>query len=201
MAAPRSSERQPYRPSTSDGATLSARFKAVVAYDGTDFAGWQTQPDGNTLQDLIETRLTNMLGAHVHIAGSGRTDAGVHARAQVFHFDLPEGGGSGRVVALGASPEAAAASLQRALVGLPENTSLPATLRVLSVRPAPADFHAREWCLGKRYVYSVQEGLGSPFSSRYCWALGRGKVLDVDRMAEARCTHHHPLPPPTQQQC
>ena len=121
----------------------------------------------------------------MHIAGSGRTDAGVHARAQVFHFDLPEAGGHGRVVAAGASPESAAASLQRCLVGLPENNSLPATIRVLSVRPAPADFHSREWNLGKRYVYTVQEGLGCPFSARYRWALGRGKVLDLDRMAEA----------------
>ena len=63
--------------------------------------------------------------------------------------------------------------------------SLPATIRVLSVQPAPADFHSRGWNLGKRYVYTVQEGLGCPFSARYRWALGRGKVLDLGRMTEA----------------
>ena len=187
----RSAERLPYQPTappdcaTPDRSTASTRFRATVSYDGTDFNGWQTQPGGNTVQDLLEKRLTSILGAQVHIAGSGRTDAGVHAQAQVFHFDLPEAGGHGRVVAAGASPESAAASLQRCLVGLPENNSLPATIRVLSVRPAPADFHSREWNLGKRYVYTVQEGLGCPFSARYRWALGRGKVLDLGRMAEA----------------
>ena len=53
------------------------------------------------------------------------------------------------------------------------------------MQPAPADFHSRGWNLGKRYVYTVQEGLGCPFSARYRWALGRGKVLDLGRMAEA----------------
>ena len=182
----RSAERLPYEPTAPDLASASTRFRATVAYDGTDFNGWQTQPFGNTVQDLLEKRLTNILGAQVHIAGSGRTDAGVHALAQVFHFDLPEAGGNGRVVAAGASPEAAAATLERCLVGLPENTHpLPAAIRVLSVRPAPADFHSRGWNLGKRYVYTVQEGLGCPLSARYRWALGRGKVLDLARMREA----------------
>ena len=123
----RSAERLPYQPTappdcaTPDRSTASTRFRATVSYDGTDFNGWQTQPGGNTVQDLLEKRLTSILGAQVHIAGSGRTDAGVHAQAQVFHFDLPEAGGHGRVVAAGASPESAAASLQRCLVGLPEN--------------------------------------------------------------------------------
>ncbi len=53
------------------------------------------------------------------------------------------------------------------------------------MQPAPADFHSRGWNLGKRYVYTVQEGLGCPFGARYRWALGRGKVLDLGRMAEA----------------
>ena len=182
----RSAERLPYEPTAPDLAAASTRFRATVAYDGTDFNGWQTQPFGNTVQDLLEKRLTNILGAQVHIAGSGRTDAGVHALAQVFHFDLPEAGGNGRVVAAGASPEAAAATLERCLVGLPENTHpLPAAIRVLSVRPAPANFHSRGWNLGKRYVYTVQEGLGCPLSARYRWALGRGKVLDLARMREA----------------
>ena len=197
----RSAERLPYEPTAPDLAAASTRFRATVAYDGTEFNGWQTQPFGNTVQDLLEKRLTNILGAQVHIAGSGRTDAGVHALAQVFHFDLPEAGGNGQVVAAGASPEAAAATLERCLVGLPENTHpLPAAIRVLSVRPAPADFHSRGWNLGKRYVYTVHEGLGCPLSARYRWALGRGKVLDLARMREAAAlllgAHRTPRAPP-----
>eukprot|EP01043_Picozoa_sp_COSAG02_P020308 COSAG02_NODE_999_length_15328_cov_8.086360_2_plen_337_part_00 len=68
------------------------RFRAVVQYDGTDFEGWQTQPNGKTIQDELEKRLGSILlgrGKRLAVAGSGRTDAGVHAKAQVFHFECP----------------------------------------------------------------------------------------------------------------
>lgn len=178
----RTAERGQYRP-TGESSTTT-RLAAMVAYDGTELEGWQTQPSGKTVQDIIETRLSGILGAQVYIAGSGRTDAGVHARGQVFHFDLPTGG-HGRVVPEDAKPEVAAAALQRALGGLPENTGLPASVRILSIWPVAGDFHARDSCIGKRYVYSVCEGLGSPFSARHRWALGRDKRLDISRMSEA----------------
>jgi tRNA pseudouridine38-40 synthase len=156
---------------------------ATVAYDGTEFAGWQTQPHGRTIQDVLERRLSKMLGATVLIAGSGRTDAGVHARGQVFHFDLPAGGRS-RLLAGNETLEAAAARLQRALGGVSENSGLPPSVQVLSVRPAPPRFHAREACLGKRYVYTVDEGAGCPFSVRFRWPLG-GRALDLRAMQAA----------------
>ena len=68
------------------------RFRAVVQYDGTDYDGWQTQPHGRTIQDELEQRLGSVLlgrGKRIAVAGSGRTDAGVHATAQVFHFECP----------------------------------------------------------------------------------------------------------------
>lgn len=68
------------------------RFRAIVQYDGTDFEGWQTQPNGRTIQDELEKRLGSVLlgrGKRLAVAGSGRTDAGVHAKAQVFHFECP----------------------------------------------------------------------------------------------------------------
>ncbi len=68
------------------------RFRAVVQYDGTDYDGWQTQPHGRTIQDELEQRLGSVLlgrGKRLAVAGSGRTDAGVHAAAQVFHFECP----------------------------------------------------------------------------------------------------------------
>ena len=182
MKFARTVDRGQYRPTGESSAT--ARLAAMVAYDGTELEGWQTQPSGRTVQDIVEARLSGILGAQIYIAGSGRTDAGVHARGQVFHFDLPKGG-HGRVVLEDATPEVAAAALQRALHGLPENTGLPLSVRILSVWPAPPDFHARDHCIGKRYVYSVCEGVGSPFSARHRWALGRDKQLDIGRMSEA----------------
>ena len=63
------------------------RWKCVCAYDGTGFSGWQSQPKGDSVQDAIEGRLGAILGSKTRIHGSGRTDAGVHAYGQVFHFD------------------------------------------------------------------------------------------------------------------
>ena len=63
------------------------RWKCVCAYDGTDYAGWQSQVTGRAIQDVIEQALGEILGHKTRIHGSGRTDAGVHAKGQVFHFD------------------------------------------------------------------------------------------------------------------
>ena len=63
------------------------RWKCVCAYEGTNFCGWQSQPNGNGVQDHIEARLAAVFKRFVRIHGSSRTDAGVHARGQVFHFD------------------------------------------------------------------------------------------------------------------
>src|SRR5688500_6560612 len=65
----------------------SFRWKCVVAYDGGSFNGWQSQEGGNTIQDLIERQLEQIFSRHIRIEGSGRTDSGVHAHAQVLHFD------------------------------------------------------------------------------------------------------------------
>ena len=62
---------------------------ALCAYDGTEFAGWQKQPNGHAVQDKIEEALEKIFGSPVRTIGSGRTDAGVHAIGQVFHFDAP----------------------------------------------------------------------------------------------------------------
>lgn len=172
------------------GSSRLPRFRATVAYDGTDFEGWQTQPSGRTVQDALESRLSKMLSVPVQIAGSGRTDAGVHARGQCFHFELPEGARCPGVlppaldVCDGVWHDAAAAALERALSGLSENTGLPPSIQVLTVAPAAPDFHAKESRVGARYSYSVVEGSGCPLSARYRWAIGR-RTLDVARMAEA----------------
>ena len=67
------------------------RYKATIAYDGTNFQGFQRQPNGRTVQEEIEKTLTKMNnGQPIQIHGSGRTDAGVHAQGQVIHFDFPQ---------------------------------------------------------------------------------------------------------------
>ncbi|KAL1523745.1 hypothetical protein AB1Y20_018673 [Prymnesium parvum] len=168
------------------------RFRGKLSYDGTDFGGWQTQPSGNTVQDLLETRLSRLLRCPIHVAASGRTDAGVHAKGQIFHFELPPAASRPGLLAevpadaagLAEWHAASAAALGKALSGLPENTGLPPSVHVHGIWPAPPSFHARESRVGVCYAYTVLEGCGCPFTSRYCWAVGR-RALDVERMAEA----------------
>jgi tRNA pseudouridine38-40 synthase len=130
------------------------RWKCVVAYDGTGFNGWQSQEGGNTVQDRIEARLRAIFGEAIRIQGSGRTDAGVHALAQVFHFDAPWRHGGEK--------------LRKAL-----QTGLPRSILIKSVRTARPDFHARFSAKGKLYRYHVHLGEADPFEVNYCWPLGR----------------------------
>lgn len=185
---------RPIRPSRIEHDNMPAnasvvRLTAKVAYDGTDFVGFQTQPNGHTVQDLLEARLSGMLGRPVCIAAAGRTDAGVHALAQVIHFDYDMADKPPPVLRrLGSSPSPVdiASTLDRALTGVSDGATFPVSVHMYQIRPAPApDFHARSSCTGKRYVYTVREGVGDPFRDRYTWALGRGVRLDVSLMQQA----------------
>lgn len=149
------------------------RWKCKVAYDGTAFNGWQSQPGGNTIQDLIEARLSVLLDAPVRIYGSGRTDSGVHARGQVFHFD-------------GDWP-ADSDALLRAL-----KTGYPKTIQVYEAGQVEDRFHARFSAIGKQYVYQIFEGDASPFETRYFWSMGRRRLkMDLmQRAAEILCGKH-----------
>ncbi len=140
------------------------RWKCVVAYDGTTFQGWQSQEGGNTIQDLIEKQLAKIAGQKIRIEGSGRTDSGVHALAQVFHFDAvwPHG----------------AEKLRIAL-----QTGLPRSIRLKAMRRATRKFHARFDAKGKIYRYEIYLGEADPFIAAYCWSLRR--ELDWAAMKEA----------------
>lgn len=140
------------------------RWKCVCAYDGAGFSGWQSQADGASVQDAIEARLGEILRTPVRIHGSGRTDAGVHARGQVFHFDADWRHG----------PRKLLAALR---VGLPP------AIQVRSARPVPAGFHARFSAVGKVYVYRIRLGDADPFERPYCWSLFR--PLDLPAMEAA----------------
>jgi tRNA pseudouridine38-40 synthase len=140
------------------------RWKCVCAYDGTAFAGWQSQAGGTALQDVIEARLARILGVETRIHGSGRTDAGVHALGQVFHFDAAWRHGPHKLIAA-------------------FRVGLPAAIQIRSVRPVPAGFHARFSATGKRYRYHLRRGEADPFSRSYCWSLY--KPVEVGAMAAA----------------
>ncbi len=141
------------------------QFRITVAYDGTDFRGWQWQGEGGgrTVQGELERALARLArGGRVAVAGAGRTDAGVHALGQVASFELPG--------------ERDPGELQRALNGL-----LPADLRVLEAAPAPEGFHARRSALSKLYSYSLDcGGVQLPQCRRFAgfvpWRLDEGEV-------------------------
>ena len=140
------------------------RWKCIVAYDGTDFYGWQSQAGGNTIQDYIERRLEAIFKRPVRIYGSGRTDSGVHAEGQVFHFDAEWTHPVGHLL--------------RAF-----RSGLPQGIQVTSVHRASETFHARFSATGKRYVYRIFEGYAPPFESRFTYSLDNRKI-DVARMRE-----------------
>ena len=131
---------------------MPARLKLVVAYDGAAFAGWQSQPDGNTIQDHLEEAFAAIVGQRVRVHGAGRTDAGVHALAQVAHVDLPV-----RTLRPERWPHAV-------------NTSLPPTIRVLRCRYVPQSFHARFSARGKVYRYRIwNDRILPPFDLNRAW--------------------------------
>jgi tRNA pseudouridine38-40 synthase len=140
------------------------RWKCVCAYDGSGFTGWQSQPKGDSVQDCIEERLAAILGAATRTHASGRTDSGVHASGQVFHFDAEWEHG----------PEKLAAALRH---------RLSKAVQIVSVREVSMDFHARFSAKGKVYDYNIHLGDADPFRRPYCWPVL--KPLDLGAMKAA----------------
>jgi tRNA pseudouridine38-40 synthase len=147
-----------------NGGHQPCRWKCVCAYDGRTFSGWQSQTDGKAIQDLVEKRLSVIFGMPLRTHASGRTDAGVHARGQVFHFD--------------ADWKHGAKKLASALAA-----GLPQTIQIKSVKKAPAGFHARFSVTGKIYRYHLYVGDPDPFTRPYCW--GRLHDINYDAMKAA----------------
>jgi tRNA pseudouridine38-40 synthase len=126
-------------------------LKLVLAYDGSDFSGWQVQPDRETIQGTLASAIGRLTGEKVLPQGSGRTDAGVHALGQVASFVT--------------SSPIPLENLARVL-----NDTLPLSIRVLEVAEVPADFHARKSARAKTYRYRIYRGpVCSPFLARYVW--------------------------------
>ena len=148
------------------------RWKCLCAYDGGHFNGWQSQPGGGAVQDVIERCLQSILNREVRIHGSGRTDAGVHAHGQVFHFDEAWKHGPAKLVA--------------ALRG-----GLPRSIQVRSVRLVPGDFHARFSARGKVYFYQLHRGAADPFLDPYCWSIAWPLAVESMRAAAQCLTGRH----------
>jgi tRNA pseudouridine38-40 synthase len=138
-------------------------YRLIIQYDGTDFAGWQTQAQGErTVQGELERALALLEGEPVAVHGAGRTDAGVHAEGQVASVRLKR--------------EWTTERLRDAI-----NGNVGRDLRVIEVCVAPEDFHARFYAKGKTYRYRIFNAhVGSPFFARY--AHHEARALDVERM-------------------
>jgi len=140
-------------------------WKLKLAYDGTDFHGWQVQPDHTTIQGELAAAIERITTERVLPQGSGRTDAGVHARAQVASFEL--------------NAPIPPQNLHRAL-----NRTLPAAIRVLNAEHAPPDFHARHSARAKTYEYRIlQAEICPPWLARYVYALNW--PLKIEAMQQA----------------
>jgi tRNA pseudouridine38-40 synthase len=152
----------------------SSRWKCTVAYDGTAFTGWQSQTGGKSVQDVIERRLAEIFAREVRVHGSGRTDAGVHARGQVFHFDADWTHGAAKLLAA-------------------FRTGLPPTIQVSAARRMAADFHARFSATGKIYQYEIRHGGGGadPFEFPFCWAMPHTLDIAAMRAAAERLVGRH----------
>ena len=144
---------------------LMHNLKITLAYDGTEFSGWQVQPGLETIQGTLASAIGRLTGEKVLPQGSGRTDAGVHALAQVASFATES--------------SIPVENWQKAL-----NDVLPAAIRVLGVTEAAAEFHARKSAREKTYRYRMYRGaMCPPFLARYVWHYPF--PLDEGAMAEA----------------
>jgi tRNA pseudouridine38-40 synthase len=140
-------------------------WKLTLAYDGTDYSGWQVQPRRRTIQAELADALEHVTGERIMPQGSGRTDAGVHALGQVASFDL--------------AASIPANNLQRAL-----NRTLPPAIRILGAEVVSDGFHARHDALRKTYEYRVFRGeICPPFIARYAFPLAW--PLDLELMQKA----------------
>jgi len=137
------------------------RVLIKISYDGTNYHGWQVQPNGITIQETLQNAIESVLGTRIPITGCSRTDAGVHAKEFYCHLDCED-----------SIPESAF------IRGL--NSCLPNDIAVLEYKEVPNDFHARYNVLGKNYVYNFYYGITNPFLDRY--SLRLEKTLDVEKI-------------------
>lgn len=129
----------------------TVKYRITLAYDGTDYSGWQVQDNRITIQGVLNAALEKLDGAPVATHAAGRTDAGVHAEGQIVSFEL--------------SKDRDPNALLRAL-----NGNLPRDIRVVEASIAPPDFHARFDARSKTYRYRIWNAeVSNPFLERFAW--------------------------------
>lgn len=154
--------------SESEPAIPTVRFKLVVAYDGTEYAGWQVQKSGVAVQEKVDAAMQRLFPGVGRIHSSSRTDTGVHALGMVAHVDLPR-------EQVRMSPDKLALAL---------NAHLPEDVRVMAVSRCRSDFHARFSATGKQYRYFVwNHPAHQPLLRRHAWHVPR--KLDLGAMRSA----------------
>ena len=148
-------------------------IKLTLAYDGTDYVGWQRQARGRSIQGEVERALAEIEGRAVIAVGAGRTDAGVHALGQVAGVQL-------------------AHAIETPALVRAVNAKLPADIRVLAAEVAPAGFHARYAARRKTYRYNLVSGaVASPFGRRYAWHVRHAFDVEAMRAAAAAFGGRH----------
>ncbi len=141
---------------------MSRRIRIIVSYDGTEYVGWQVQPNGVSVQQRLNEALHDVTGETIQVHGSGRTDSGVHARAQVAHFDT-------------------GARMPADKFAIAMNMRLPRDIRVLFSGEVDPAFHSRFSAKNKTYRYTIQTGLHADVFTRNT-ALHVHTPLDFDAM-------------------
>lgn len=148
----------------------------TIAYDGTDFCGWQKQPGQRSVQGEVERVLSIVCAQPVQINGTSRTDAGVHAYGQRASFTSEFGIPTEKI------PMVANGIFASAVSGKSRKTC--GDVAILAAEEVPLDFHARFAALGKKYIYKINHALQSdPFQRNYCCQIHRN--LDLDAMKQA----------------
>ena len=144
---------------------MKKRIMLTVSYDGTDYCGWQWQPNGITIEEVLNRELTRLLREEIHVQGASRTDSGVHALGNLCIFDTET-----RI-----PPEKICYAI---------NQSLPEDIVVQDSREVPGNFHPRKWNSEKTYEYTmIRSRFPNPLMRRYAYGIHQN--LDVGRMREA----------------
>jgi tRNA pseudouridine38-40 synthase len=140
-------------------------IKLLIEYDGTNYQGWQVQPEGPTIQGMLEAKLSRLTGERIHLIGSGRTDSGAHALGQVAHFKTQS--------------RMDIRTIQRAL-----NSLLPPDIVIREIEEADECFHARKHSKSKVYEYRIlNRNLRSAFHHGYVWYISQ--KLNLTEMKKA----------------